>query len=227
MEGTDEDTQRALKVRLLLQSQIDRKKKREKEKEEVREAAKRRRNLGESNEERGDSSTSSVATVTDLRSKKKVREAASKSDFVEKFKAVTENLYDKIFKAGVTGPEVRSLLSVSTEYEKVLMELVRENAHLSGRIAQLEKATNQMKQFWEQTRLERLASKDHKFSDYFFSHTTVRQEDGRYVIKLPSKPGFPTELQLRKLLMTLLNWQQYKYFFIGCTVENNGVPTSK
>ncbi|KAI9577084.1 hypothetical protein GQX74_011164 [Glossina fuscipes] len=144
MEVSDEDPHRASKARLLLQSQIDRKKKREKDKEESREAAKKQKNLEDSNNERGDSSTSSIATVTALRSKKKFRDVkvASKSDFIEKFKAMTEDLYDKLFKIGSTGPEVRSLLSVSNEYEKVLMDLVRENAHLSGRIAELEKDIN-------------------------------------------------------------------------------------
>uniref|UniRef100_A0A1B0B1V4 Uncharacterized protein n=1 Tax=Glossina palpalis gambiensis TaxID=67801 RepID=A0A1B0B1V4_9MUSC len=121
MEVSDEDSEKS-KVRQLRRGRLDRKKWRGKEK--MIDGGE----LAKNKEDQGESSTSSAATVSGKRTAKKARKKrnASQADYI-----VTERLYEQV--------EVRSLLTVANDYEKVFMELVRENARLSGRIEELEK----------------------------------------------------------------------------------------
>uniref|UniRef100_A0A1A9UL03 Uncharacterized protein n=1 Tax=Glossina austeni TaxID=7395 RepID=A0A1A9UL03_GLOAU len=144
MEVSDDDSQRVqMASRLRLQAQIERKKNRKKEKE-LEGLAKKLKVIGCAE---GDSS-SSVATITDrrairktgLKNKESVK-GGNKSTVITRFKGVTARLYEQIFKIkDLPRMETKSLLMLADEYETILMELVQENALLSGRVEGLEKA---------------------------------------------------------------------------------------
>uniref|UniRef100_A0A1B0AB99 Uncharacterized protein n=1 Tax=Glossina pallidipes TaxID=7398 RepID=A0A1B0AB99_GLOPL len=126
----------------LRQAMLARRNKREQEKE-ADGMGKKRKGVKGCDEELGDSSTSSVATITSRKpTKKSVIKIAQtskdslKCNYINRFKEVSGRLYEQIFKfIDASNSEVKPLLTIANDYEKILIELIQENARLSGRIS--------------------------------------------------------------------------------------------
>ncbi|XP_059223054.1 uncharacterized protein LOC131996886 [Stomoxys calcitrans] len=61
-----------------------------------------------------------------------------------------------------------------------------------------EAISTQLRRFWEQEEIPNKIpfSKEDEFCESLYLKTTYRNKDGRYVVKLPFKPGFPREMPL-------------------------------
>uniref|UniRef100_A0A1B0A7M4 Uncharacterized protein n=1 Tax=Glossina pallidipes TaxID=7398 RepID=A0A1B0A7M4_GLOPL len=103
-------------------------------------------------EELGDSSTSSVATITLRKPTKRSAQTSKdslKCSYINRFKEVSGRLYEQIFKLNkASASETKPLLTIANDHEKILIELIQENACLSGPIEGLEKPV------WNQKHLE-------------------------------------------------------------------------
>uniref|UniRef100_A0A1A9VDD0 Uncharacterized protein n=1 Tax=Glossina austeni TaxID=7395 RepID=A0A1A9VDD0_GLOAU len=114
----------------------------------VKQGGEKRKGIKGCDEELGGSSTSSVATITSRKSTKKsvTKIAQSTKDVlkfncINKFKEVPGRVYEQIFKFNdAANSVVKPLLTIANDYEKILIELIQENARLSGRVEGLEKA---------------------------------------------------------------------------------------
>ena len=67
----------------------------------------------------------------------------------------------------------------------------------------------QLKRFWELEEVEKCdpESESDKFCENFYQQTTRRQNDGKYVVRLPFKENFPNEIFLGP--SRNMAWAQY------------------
>ena len=77
---------------------------------------------------------------------------------------------------------------VPTESIRTFKTTVLENMDIS----------KELKLFWEleEAEVPKAVSDDAKFCEQFYSATTYRGDDGKYVVRLPFKQQFPTEINL-------------------------------
>uniref|UniRef100_A0A1A9Z2F3 Uncharacterized protein n=1 Tax=Glossina pallidipes TaxID=7398 RepID=A0A1A9Z2F3_GLOPL len=117
------------------------------EREQEKEAdgiGKKRKSVKDCAEELGDSSTSSAATITSSKPTKRFARTSKdslKCSYINRFKEESDRLYEQIFKLNkASASETKPLLTIANDHEKILIELIQENARLSGPIEGLEKA---------------------------------------------------------------------------------------